>query len=54
MLGINSPREPIGSKFSNEIRAALWRAMTGNLDDREREARRKEQEAEREWVIVKG
>ena len=31
MLGVNSPREPITPEFSREIRAALWRATTGNL-----------------------
>ena len=31
MLGVNSPREPITPEFSREIRAALWRAITGKL-----------------------
>ena len=45
MLGVNSPREPITPEFAREIRAALWRATTGNLNEREKEALRKEREA---------
>ena len=51
MLGVYSPREPITSEFSKEIRAALWRSMTGNLTEKEREARRKGREAARKWQI---
>lgn len=54
MLGINSPREPIAPEFAKEIRAALWRSITGNLNEKEREARRKEREAAQTWKIVKG
>ena len=53
MLGINSPREPITPQFSREIRAALWRGMTGNLTEREKEAMRKEIQAKKTWRIVK-
>ena len=52
MLGIYSPREPITPEFSREIRAALWRSMTGNLNDREKEALRKEREAARKVKMV--
>lgn len=49
MLGVNSPREPITPEFSREIRAALWRAMTGNLTADERESRRRGREALKMW-----
>lgn len=52
MLGINSPREPITPKFSREIRAALWRATTGNLTEEEKETRRKCREAANKWKGV--
>ena len=51
MLGVNSPREPITPEFSREIRAALRRAMTGNLNDREMEARRRLKESEKYWTM---
>ena len=51
MLGVNSPREPITPEFSREIRAALRRAMTGNLNDREKEARRRLKESEKYWTM---
>lgn len=53
MLGVFSPREPISSEFSKEIRAALWRSMTGNLTDEEREKRRRCRRAAQRWKIVK-
>lgn len=49
MLGVNSPREPITPEFSREIRAALWRATTGNLNEREKDACRKGREACKRW-----
>ena len=52
MLGINSPREPISPEFSKEIRAALWRATTGHLNEKEKEARRRCREARKKWKIV--
>jgi hypothetical protein len=52
MLGVNSPREPITPEFSRKIRAALWRSMTGNLTDEEKECRRKNREAAKKWKIV--
>ena len=54
MLGVNSQREPITPEFSREIRAALWRATTGNLTPEERAARRRCREAAKKWKIVKG
>ena len=53
MLGVNSPREPITPDFSREIRAALWRATTGNLNPEEKAARRRCREAAKKWKIVK-
>ena len=54
MLGVNSPREPITPEFSREIRAALWRSMTGNLTAEEKAARRRAQEIRKkikiEWI----
>ena len=52
MLGINSPRQPITPKFSKEIRAALWRSMTGNLNTEEIEARKRGREALKKWQVV--
>lgn len=52
MLGVNTPREPITPEFSREIRSALWRAMTGNLNERERESLRISREARKKWKIV--
>ena len=49
MLGVYSPREPITPEFSREIRAALWRANTGNLNEREKEVLRREREAIKRW-----
>ncbi len=52
MLGINSPREPITAEFSKEIRAALWRSMTGNLTTEEKETRRRCREASKKWKVI--
>lgn len=51
MLGVNSPREPITPEFSREIRAALWRSMTGNLTAEEKAARRRAQEIRKKIKI---
>ena len=52
MLGVKSPREPITPEFSREIRAALWRATTGNLNEREKEARRRGREVRKKFKAV--
>lgn len=52
MLGVNSPREPITLEFSRKIRAALWRATTGNLTPEEKATRRRCREAAKKWKIV--
>ena len=49
MLGVNSPREPITPEFSKKIRAALWRASTGNLTTEEKATRQKGREALKMW-----
>lgn len=49
MLGVNSPREPITPEFSREIRAALWRASTGNLTEDEKATYRRGREALKMW-----
>jgi len=52
MLGINSPREPITPEFSREIRAALWRATTGNLTKAEKDVIRRGNEAKEKVKIT--
>ena len=52
MLGVNSPREKITPEFSRLIRAALWRATTGNLTPEEKDAIRRRREARKRWKIV--
>ena len=52
MLGVYSKREPITPDFSKEIRAALWRSMTGNLTAEEKATRRRCREAAKKWKIV--
>ena len=38
MLGIESPRKPITDQFAKELREALVRARTGNLNQSEKES----------------
>lgn len=38
MLGIESPRKPITGKFAKNLREALVRARTGNLNQSEKES----------------
>ena len=52
MLGVNSPREPITPEFSREIREALRRAITGNLNEKKKEARRRLKDSEKYWTAV--
>lgn len=40
MLGIESPRKPITGQFAKELREALVRARTGNLNQSEKESAR--------------
>ena len=52
MLGVNSPREPIPPEFAKQIRAALWRATTGNLTNEEKDAIRRGREARKKVKIT--
>lgn len=51
MLGVNSPRERITPEFSKEIRASLRRAMTGQLNEKERAARKRLKDSEKYWTM---
>ena len=51
MLGVNSPRERIKPEFSKEIRASLQRAMTGQLNEKEKAARRRLLDSEKYWTM---
>ena len=51
MLGVNSPREPITPEFSKEIRASLRRAMTGQLNEKEKAARQRLKDSEKYWSM---
>lgn len=51
MLGVNSPRELVSGNFAKEIREALRRAMTGQLTESEKEARRGLKATDKEWSI---
>ena len=51
MLGVNSPRERITPEFSKEIRAALCRAMTGKLNDKEKAAHQRLKDSEKYWSM---
>lgn len=37
MLGIESPRKPIAGQFAKELREALVRSRTGNLNQKEKD-----------------
>lgn len=51
MLGVYSPREPITSEFSKEIRESLRRAHSGLLTEKERAALRRLKKSEQYWTI---
>lgn len=51
MLGIHSPREPITPEFSKEIWASLRRAMTGQLNEKEKAAWRRLKDSEKYWTM---
>ena len=51
MLGVYSPREPITPEFSKEIRAALRRSMTGQLNEKEKAARQRLKDSEKYWSM---
>ena len=51
MLGVYSKREPITPEFSKEIRAALCRSMTGQLNEKEKAARQRLKDSEKYWTM---
>ena len=51
MLGVYSKRKPITPDFSKEIRASLRRAMTGQLNDKEKAARQRLKDSEKYWTM---
>jgi len=52
MLGIESPRKPITGQFAKDIREALVRARTGNLNQSEKESIRRSQRASKKYNAV--
>ena len=52
MLGIESPRKPITGQFAKEIREALVRARTGNLNQSEKESVLRSAEVSRKYNAV--
>lgn len=52
MLGIESPRKPISGKFAKELREALVRARTGNLNQSEKESIRRSERISRKYNAV--
>ena len=52
MLGIESPRKPISGKFAKELREALVRACTGNLNQSEKESIRRSEKISRKYNAI--
>ncbi len=52
MLGIESPRKPISGKFAKELREALVRARTGNLNQSEKESIRRSEKISRKYNAI--
>jgi len=52
MLGIESPRKPISGKFAKELREALIRARTGNLNQSEKESIRRSEKISRKYNAI--
>ena len=52
MLGIESPRRPITGQFAKELREALVRARTGNLNQSEKESVRRSEKVLRKYNAV--
>ena len=52
MLGIESPRKPISGQFAKELREALVRARTGNLNQSEKESIRRSERISRKYNAV--
>jgi hypothetical protein len=52
MLGIESPRKPITGEFAKELREALVRARTGNLNQSEKEGIRRSERVLKKYNAV--
>ena len=52
MLGIESPRKPITGQFAKELREALVRARTGNLNQSEKESVLRSEKVSRRYNAV--
>jgi hypothetical protein len=52
MLGIESPRKPITGQFAKELREALVRARTGNLNQSEKESVLRSEKVSRKYNAV--
>ena len=52
MLGIESPRKPITGQFAKELREALMRARSGNLNQSEKESVRRSEKVLRKYNAV--
>lgn len=52
MLGLETPHKPITGQFAKEIREALLRARTGNLNQSEKESVRRSKRVLRRYNAV--
>lgn len=52
MLGIESPRRPIVGQFAKELREALVRARTGNLNQSETESIRRSERVLKKYNAI--
>lgn len=50
MLGMNSQRELVKGKFAKEVRLALWRSLTGNLNEKELECKKKDEAVRKKYT----
>ena len=52
MLGLETPHKPITGQFAKELREALVRARTGNLNQAEKESVRRTERVSRKHHAV--
>ena len=52
MLGLESPHKPITGQFAKDIREALVRARTGNLNQSEKESIRRSEKISRKYNAI--
>ena len=52
MLGIESPRKPITGHFAKELREALMRARSGNLNQSEMDSVHRSERVSRKYNAV--